>query len=72
MVMKIEKSWATNERVRDQESPVNWYTYPSLFFIKKIPSVSLGWSSPVAQLVKQQTWVQSLGWEDSLQKGKAT
>ena len=32
---------------------------------------------PVAQLVKsllamQKTWVQSLGWEDSLEKGKAT
>ena len=35
------------------------------------------WASPVAQLVKnlpamQETWVQSLGWEDPLQKGKAT
>jgi len=32
---------------------------------------------PVAQLVKsppamQETWVQSLGWEDILEKGKAT
>ena len=36
------------------------------------------WASPMAQLVKklpafmQQTWVRSLGWEDSLEKGKAT
>ena len=35
------------------------------------------WSSLVAQLVKnppamQETWVQSLGWEDPLEKGKAT
>ena len=35
------------------------------------------WASLVAQLVKnlpavQQTWVQSLGWEDPLEKGKAT
>ena len=35
------------------------------------------WASPVAQLVKnppamQETWVQSLGWEDTLEKGKAT
>ena len=35
------------------------------------------WSSLVAQLVKnppamQETWVQSLGWEDPLQKGMAT
>ena len=35
------------------------------------------WASLVAQLVKNppamwETWVQSLGWEDPLQKGKAT
>ena len=35
------------------------------------------WASPVAQLVKnppavQETWVQILGWEDPLKKGKAT
>ena len=35
------------------------------------------WTSLVAQLVKnpsamQETWIQSLGWEDPLQKGKAT
>ena len=35
------------------------------------------WTSFVAQLVKnlpamQETWVQSLGWEDPLEKGKAT
>ena len=35
------------------------------------------WASCVAQLVKnlpamQETWVQSLGWEDPLEKGKAT
>ena len=35
------------------------------------------WASPVAQLVKnmpamQETWVQSLGWEDPLEKEKAT
>ena len=38
--------------------------------------ISLG-ASPVAQMVKhlpamQETWVQSLGWEDPLEKGKAT
>ena len=45
------------------------------------PSLILGWKDPqaslVAQLVKnlpamQETWVQSLGWEDALEKGKAT
>ena len=35
------------------------------------------WASLLAQLVKnwpavQETWVQSLGWEDPLKKGKAT
>ena len=35
------------------------------------------WASLAAQLVKnppavQKIWVQSLGWEDSLEKGKAT
>ena len=35
------------------------------------------WASLVAQLVKnlpamRETWVRSLGWEDLLQKGKAT
>ena len=35
------------------------------------------WASLVAQLVKnppamRENWVQSLGWEDSLEKGKAT
>ena len=35
------------------------------------------WASLVAQLVKnlremRDTWVRSLGWEDSLEKGKAT
>ena len=35
------------------------------------------WVSRVAQLVKSlpamwETWVQSLGWEDPLEKGKAT
>ena len=35
------------------------------------------WTSLVAQLVKnppvrQETWFQSLSWEDSLEKGKAT
>ena len=35
------------------------------------------WASLVAQLVKnppavQESWVQSLGWEDPLEKGKAT
>ena len=47
--------------------------YPSLF----IHSLAKEWASLVAQLVKnlsemQETWVLSLGWEDPLEKGKAT
>ena len=39
--------------------------------------VHYSWASLVAQLVKippamQETWVRSLGWEDPLEKGKAT
>ena len=52
-------------------------------WVKKIPGEGIGyprqysWASLVAQLVKnppamQEIWVQSLGWEDPLEKGKAT
>ena len=39
--------------------------------------VQYSWASLVAQLVKnlptiQETWILSLGWEDPLEKGKAT
>ena len=48
---------------------------PSVFLV--FQSVQYSWASLVAQLVKnppemQETWVQSLGWEDALEKGKAT
>ena len=43
------------------------------------PEIKIGniWASPVAQMVKNQpamreTWVRSLGWENILEKGKAT
>ena len=40
-------------------------------------SLQYSWASLVVQLVKdlpvmQETWVQSLGWEDPLEMGKAT
>jgi len=40
-------------------------------------SLQYSWASLVAQLAKnlpamQESWVQSLGWEDPLEKGKAT
>ena len=48
-------------------SPGEWKGYP----------LQYSWTSLVAQLVKnlpavQKTWVRSLGWEDSPEKGKAT
>ena len=43
----------------------------------ELDSIFCKWASLIAQLVKnppamQETWVQSLGWEDPLKKGKAT
>ena len=40
-------------------------------------TLQYSWASPVAQLAKNppsmwKTWVQSLGWEDPLEKGKST
>ena len=48
-----------------------------LSFIYFLVIIPINWASLVAQLVKnlpavQETWVQSLGWEDPLEKGKAT
>ena len=42
-----------------------------------LEALQYSWASLVAQLVKnlpamRETWVQSLGWEDPLEKGKAT
>ena len=40
-------------------------------------AIQYSWASLMAQKVKnppavQETWIRSLGWEDSLEKGKAT
>ena len=45
-------------------------------FLKRVPLI-LNWASLVVQMVKnlpamQETWVQSLGWKDPLEKGMAT
>ena len=48
------------------------------FFLKHyLRLICLMWASLVAQMVKnppamRETWVQSLGWEDPLEKGTAT
>ena len=63
-----------------------WIIYKSFFCLfvfcfKSFPDSSVplqcSWASLVAQLVKnpsamRETWVQSLGWEDPLEKRKAT
>ena len=54
-------------------------TMDVVYNMNKVINVALYvlWASLVAQLVKNlpamgETWVQSLGWEDSLEKEKAT
>ena len=60
-----------------QETPVQFLGW------ERSPGEGIGyllqysWASLVAQMVKnlpamQETWVRSLGWEDPLEKGKAT
>ena len=57
---------------------LNCLTACGIFLDQGLNPCSLHWqSSLVAQLVKNpsavwETWVQSLGWEDPLEKGKAT
>ena len=57
----------------------SWASYLAMLSLRVLfPHISnLPRASLVAQLVKnppamQETWVQSLGWEDPLEKGKAT
>ena len=55
--------------------PASWF--PLVEFCHIGGQVPPLWASPIAQLVKnlpamRETWVQSLGWEDPLEKGKAT
>ena len=59
-----------------QETPVNSWVRKICWRRDRLP-LQYSWASLVAQLVKnlpamQETWVQSLGWEDPLEKGKAT
>ena len=67
----------------DKESAYNAGDTGSIPVSGKSAGVGIGypfqysWASLMAQLVKnppamQETWVQSLGWEDPLEKGKAT
>ena len=67
----------------DKESACNAGDTGSIPGLESSPGEERGyphqysWPSLVAQLVKnlvamRETWVQSLGWEDPLEKGKAT
>ena len=60
MGLEVEQSWREQCSHWTKNIPFDWWQ-----------------ASLVAQLVKnlpamQETWVQSLGWEDPLEKGKAT
>ena len=66
-----------------KESVCNTEDPGSIPGLERSPGAGIGypfqysWASLVAQLVKnlpaiRETWVQSLGWEDPLEKGKAT
>jgi len=66
-----------------KESPCNAGDPGSISGLGRSPGEGIGyplefsWASLVAQLVKnpppmQETWVRSLGWEDPLEKEKAT
>ena len=66
-----------------KESTCNAGDPDSILGLGRAPGEGVGhplqysWASLVAQLVKnppaiRETWVQSLGWEDALEKGKAT
>ena len=69
---------ATIEGVPPSESLGNaTYAIPSSTFREHCPVFFIKRASLVAQLVKnppamRETWVQSLGWEDPPEKGKAT
>jgi len=67
----------------DKESTCNAGNLGSIHALGRSPGEGIGyplqdsWASLVAQLVKnppalRETWVQSLGWEDPLEKEKAT
>ena len=66
-----------------KESALNVGDLGSISGLGRSPGEGIGyplqysWASLVAQLVKNllgmwETWVRSLGWEDPLEKGKAT
>ena len=76
-------SWASLIAQLVKNPPANPGDPSSIPGLGRCPGEGLGypiqyyWASLVVQLVKnpfamQETWVRSLGWEDPLEKGKAT
>ena len=64
-------------RLSDQQTDTRLNTRSYLQHAGSLVAAYAIWASLVAQLVKnppamRETWVQSLGWEDPLEKGKAT
>ena len=76
-------SWGFPGGLDSEESACNARDLGSIPGLGRSPEEGNGyplqysWTSPGAQLVKnlpvmQETWVGSLGWDDPLEKGKAT
>ena len=64
-------------RLSDQQTDTRLNTRSYLQHAGSLVAAYAIWASLVAQLVKnppamRETWVHSLGWEDPLEKGKAT
>ena len=62
-------------RQRESKQPQNWRMAENSVLIHG--NLGCHWALPATQLVKnlpamRETWVRSLGWEDPLEKGKAT
>ena len=70
--------WPPAKEMQSRACNISAQESPLRDFMPKVDLVSSQrWASLVAQLVKnlptmRETWVRSLGWEDPLEKGKAT
>ena len=81
--MSFSIKWGSPNSSAGKESACNAGDPSSIPGLGRFPGEAKGyplqysWASLVAQIVKNpptiwKTWVQSLGWEDPLEKGKAT
>ena len=58
-----------------QETPVQFLSWEIYWRRDRLHTLQYSWASFVAQVVKNlpamgETWIQPLGWEDPLEKGK--